>query len=96
MKHLKQVVADKGSICINGICFATGQGDGVYSVSYSDTLPDGYQYIASDIFIDLRDKLPEIWANDCTPQSAETFDLPALAVRIAQNADGDMCLVKYF
>lgn len=102
MKHIMTTFADVGAICINGIKFSTGSGDGMVDVFYNETLPDGYEYVTKDVWIDLRDANTVIWKTD-TKQVAgrdtiiTTDSLNALAVLVARNKeDGDICLVKYF
>lgn len=101
MKHIMTTFADVGAICINGIKFSTGSGDSMVDVFYAPELPDGYEFITTDIWIDLRDTDITIWGLD-TKQCAydkklTKTTLEADAVLVARNKeDGDICLVKHF
>lgn len=101
---LTQCIADVGSLCINGIKFGNGIGDGVYMVYYAETLPDGFDLVYGDVWIDLRDTDLRIWHYDCETSdddcciSRNDDDCPinANALQVARNKYGDICLVKYF
>jgi len=99
MGNITTVGADAGAICINGIKFGNGVGDGIFTVYYSESLPDGFTFAFGDVWIDLRDTNIDIWKTDCADTITETItagDLDCNAVKIARNNSGDFCLVKYF
>lgn len=102
MKHIMTTYADVGAICINGIKFSTGSGDSMVDVFYAPELPDGYEFITTDIWLDLRDTDITIWRTDTAkvPERDTTVTkakVDADAVLVARNKkDGDICLVKHF
>lgn len=97
---LMDYVADVGSLCINGIKFGNGIGDGGFYVLYAETLPDGFNLVYGDVWLDLRDSDLRIWYSDCGTSDDDLIitkdKLNANALQVARNKDGDICLVKYF
>lgn len=97
MKHLMKYVAETGCIKINGVLFENWVGDGIFSLYFSENLPEGFRRIRRVLF-DLRDgeKLRVNFVDAGCSEIKDFYekDLSGL-LTLAVNDNGDFCLVKY-
>ncbi len=93
-KQLCTTIADKGCVCMNGICFSC-DGDGWKTVILTDEIERN----PSRPWIDLRESELFIWRSDCDPGIVYKFDekeLETWAVEIFCDPANDIIyLIKF-
>lgn len=93
-KTLCYTVADKGSVCINGVSIPCGD-DGWKKVILTDEIKKTY----NKPWVDLRDTDLKIWKSDCNGEEVYTFtkeDLGTWGVEInSRSITGEIYLIKY-
>lgn len=87
--------AELGCIKINGVLFENWTGTGLYSLYFSNTIPEGFSIVKRVVF-DLRKgkKLQVSFADDGDSEVKDFYekDLSGL-LTLTTNNEGDFCLV---